>query len=1368
MQNIDYRITIDQQLPPIIKTTDNKQCVITFNYSSSVKGANGHLYIYNLTNSKQLYDIPLTESEIMDSSIKVIFQDDNQENELINTGVFYKIQFSFNIYGEHFSNFGISKCISDDSFLTIFENQNNRTILNYYTNDKENYLEFYKYTLVDNNTNNIVLSKNFQVVEDFQTSAIDNLLNESVYDDFKTLELEDFKSKNLIDGINKFTSNNNLNIEENISTYFEEKKDKKYYEYDSKYQRYNEIDTIKINGENIYQIIENPKDSDNGYVCMSWERFNTLTRYINNSIIKNLFNNQNITNDMYKNYRYEYDKVLKIYKLNEQGSYIIFPKQFTYSNYCAERQEDSIFLIYSEFVKNISRSNFCHTFYEKSPNTNYYQLTADDNFGEEKLFKLNESKKFAEIFNIELSNKKNYLLSSIYFYKQNFALQHYGVNAYRSILIPLNKLNNQLSSENNISYIISYANSEFGLNKPQGCLLNSNSLSNKFNSLEFYGDKSCKFNLNADNNFDYLFLYFGRYETMTEIKDILKNLVIYKNSSIAMYPPIYKTIIEFNDIPELKYSDDYTLKFLGKTHLLQEINVEKQILKNNIFQDIWFPATIETKNLLEEGCIDISLQPMQFDGAETKPLIGQFQLLRADKRHNFENWQIITKFNLTTGLFNVSVYKDYSVEQGMEYLYGIEQINEYGVVSDIIKSYKPVCANFDDMFLIDKKAKIKIKFNPKVSSFKTTKQEQKQETLGSKYPYIMRGQNLSYKEIPISGLISFNMDDSEIEKFIDQTQDDVKLDAARNLIREQTWNNFINQVDDKRQQNIVYTSTDLTSDNFFRERQFKLALLNWLNNNEYKLLKTPAEGNYIVQLLNVNLSPNETVGRMLHTFSATAIEVADFTFENLNNLINLNKDVNIKTTQLKIETQSLYMSNIEDEDNIKLDSINPVFKQNFKINNLESANNWIQIYESTGQNSNNQTDSNTTENTINSIVNIYNNSFNNLKDYLMRTRTLIAKQIFEEEMQSISISITLPFICQTLFFNGLPEKTKIEFKYRIKNNDSEKWAKIQTLELINQLKKLNWPLSTNNQEEAVAYIGKTGSLQIENAVDIVSFTISFTEAINNFYIKSNNIYHVLRQASFTYSYLDDIYTDFDNYKLINPKRKIQLITASGERNWINFDKSSNLNRYMIDNNNTNLYNIFVNQSIKLDENNAILTGTHGKILYSKNQYIHTNSNIIKRVTTIPATLKNSHIYQIKIYRKPLVGEIKDLENEPKLINWLDKTINDETFTTYSNVYKFLSAQSKILYSKGDSLVYVDEANYLRYILKNYLQPAYSFYIGTDDVNYRDYAPYLNQLYYVSPMNEIIISDLDNLEFFWLGAGLLADISYLTYSEEKEN
>jgi hypothetical protein len=64
------------------------------------------------------------------------------------------------------------------------------------------------------------------------------------------------------------------------------------------------------------------------------------------------------------------------------------------------------------------------------------------------------------------------------------------------------------------------------------------------------------------------------------------------------------------------------------------------------------------------------------------------------------------------------------------------------------------------MFLTDKNRQLKIRFNPKVTSFKNTLLEVKMDTMGSKHPFFFRNGNVNYKEFPISGLISLLMDDA--------------------------------------------------------------------------------------------------------------------------------------------------------------------------------------------------------------------------------------------------------------------------------------------------------------------------------------------------------------------------------------------------------------------------------------------------------------------------------------------------------------------------------------------------------------------------------------------------------------------------------
>ena len=61
---------------------------------------------------------------------------------------------------------------------------------------------------------------------------------------------------------------------------------------------------------------------------------------------------------------------------------------------------------------------------------------------------------------------------------------------------------------------------------------------------------------------------------------------------------------------------------------------------------------------------------------------------------------------------------------------------------------------------------------------------------------------------------------------------------------------------------IEYSTHNLISENIKAERDFKLQVLEWLNDGEPKLFRSPTEGNYIVRLMNVSMSPTDTLGRM--------------------------------------------------------------------------------------------------------------------------------------------------------------------------------------------------------------------------------------------------------------------------------------------------------------------------------------------------------------------------------------------------------------------------------------------------------------------------------------------------------------------------
>ena len=208
-------------------------------------------------------------------------------------------------------------------------------------------------------------------------------------------------------------------------------------------------------------------------------------------------------------------------------------------------------------------------------------------------------------------------------------------------------------------------------------------------------------------------------------------------------------------------------------------------------------------------------------------------------------------------------FTDYTGEHGAEYIYYIKDKN-----GNLYNSTNSVTCNFDSCFLFDGEKQLNLKFNTKISSFKNTIQEQKIETLGSKYPFVFRNGTIMYKEFSISSLISYWVDEEGTF-----SKSNENLFSAVDFPRTSTEAGEVS--------NNIEPSLSLTDKNFQLERKFKTEVLEWLNNGKPKLFRSPAEGNFLVRLVNVSLTPNDTLGRMLHTFNATAYEIGECSTENL-------------------------------------------------------------------------------------------------------------------------------------------------------------------------------------------------------------------------------------------------------------------------------------------------------------------------------------------------------------------------------------------------------------------------------------------------------------------------------------------------------
>jgi hypothetical protein len=162
------------------------------------------------------------------------------------------------------------------------------------------------------------------------------------------------------------------------------------------------------------------------------------------------------------------------------------------------------------------------------------------------------------------------------------------------------------------------------------------------------------------------------------------------------------------------------------------------------------------------------------------------------------------------------------------------------------------------MYLIGNYKYLRLKFDPQISSFKYNVKDSIIETLGSKYPFVRRNAKTNYRSFSIGGLISYHMDENGT------------FAKKKDLYNNQTalYKSF-------NKENKITEYND-----YILERKFREAVMDFLYDDSIKLFRSTTEGNILIKLTDISLTPNDVLGRMIYSFSATATEVAEDSIDN--------------------------------------------------------------------------------------------------------------------------------------------------------------------------------------------------------------------------------------------------------------------------------------------------------------------------------------------------------------------------------------------------------------------------------------------------------------------------------------------------------
>lgn len=309
--------------------------------------------------------------------------------------------------------------------------------------------------------------------------------------------------------------------------------------------------------------------------------------------------------------------------------------------------------------------------------------------------------------------------------------------------------------------------------------------------------------------------------------------------------------LRFTYITENEYEPAEPLVFLFQVieDAIDTINAQIVTVDtnyNNIMDDI---TSIDLEE--DEGRIGLKLY-----SNTTNLYSGNICIRRSSMADNFATWEDITIFTLKEQDINeYDIIYDYTIESGVWYKYGVQSISAQGERGVLVKMENPIQRIFNYSYLLGQNnQQLKLNFDNNMGSFKIQVLDSKTETIGSQYPFISRNAAVRYRTFPINGLISFWMDDNAT--FLAGGKKDIyKYSAIVSKYEEYNLNRNIVQYD--------YTY----------ERDFRQMVLDFLTDGKPKLFKSPTEGNIIVRLMDVNCTPNQSVDRLIYSFTSNAVEL---------------------------------------------------------------------------------------------------------------------------------------------------------------------------------------------------------------------------------------------------------------------------------------------------------------------------------------------------------------------------------------------------------------------------------------------------------------------------------------------------------------
>jgi hypothetical protein len=254
------------------------------------------------------------------------------------------------------------------------------------------------------------------------------------------------------------------------------------------------------------------------------------------------------------------------------------------------------------------------------------------------------------------------------------------------------------------------------------------------------------------------------------------------------------------------------------------------------------------------GKVNITFEPK--DDEVPIPAGSSLKIRRAWDKDEFARWETIWTKSISAATTAAISFDDFTIESGDLYKYEITFTNNdenYTIVEG------PILSVFDNAFLTGEGTQLCVRFNNQINTYKRNLSDNIVNTIGSQYPFITRNGAMDYRSFSLSGTIAYEMDVEHQFSSRGAIYGDWISVYGSYFV-----NRFINQQNDR-----------------VTQRKFRELVMNYLYSDMPKLFRSTPEGNMLVRITDVTLTPNQQLARMIYDFSCTVTEIGDASLENL-------------------------------------------------------------------------------------------------------------------------------------------------------------------------------------------------------------------------------------------------------------------------------------------------------------------------------------------------------------------------------------------------------------------------------------------------------------------------------------------------------